>query len=258
MTRFRGRNSLLILLVALVGLSWAALSFAAKPSETYVKDVTSKDGKVWSLDFKFKDPRLIKVNIPGRGQRVCWYLWYQVINNTGEPRSFVPNFELYAKDTFMSYKDQVLPSAQEAIQKFEDPTNFFKIKNSVTIAADAIPVTLRNATPRAITGVAIWTDPNEPLPDDDEATKKRKAKLPKLADTNNFSIFVGGLSNGWSKADVPGEKDKFVVQRKTLELRFKRAGDAGVLKSEAIRFQAPARWIYRATNLTLPVKDAKK
>jgi hypothetical protein len=266
MTSFRGRYAL-VLLVALAGLSWATLALAAKPKEVHVKDTSSKDGKVWSLDFKFVDPRLMPVKIPGRGQRVCWYLRYQVINNTGEPRSFVPDFELYTRDTFMSYKDQVLPSAQEAIQKFEDPENFYKIKNSVTIAADPIPVTLPKATPRAVTGVAIWTDPNEPLPDDDEATKKRKAKLPKLAETNSFTIFVGGLSNGWSKADVPGSKDKFVVQRKTLELRFKRAGDAAVLKSEAIRFEPPARWIYRATSLQLdakekketpPAKDAKK
>src|SRR5262245_49105747 len=118
MTRSRGRYTVLVLLVALVGVSWATLSLAAKPGETYVKDATSKDGKVWSLDFKFKDPgvRVIKVNIPGRGQRVCWYLWYQVINNTGEPRSFVPDFELCTKDTFTCYKDQVLPSVQKAIQ----------------------------------------------------------------------------------------------------------------------------------------------
>jgi hypothetical protein len=255
MAGIRGKFAVAVVLVAVVGLSWTALSRAAKPNEVHVKDSSAKDGKVWSLDFKFVDPRLIKVNIPGRGQRVCWYLRYQVINNTGEPRSFVPDFELYARDTFMSYKDQVLPAAQKAIQEFEDPLNFLKIKNSVTIGADSIPVTLPKATARAVTGVAIWTDPNEPLPDDDEATKKRKAKMPKLAETNDFRIYVGGLSNGWSKADVPGDKNKFVVQRKTLELRFKRSGDASSVKSEAIRFQPPARWIYRATSLTLPVKE---
>ena len=41
---------------------------------------------VWALDFRFKDPRLIKVNVPGRGTRICWYMWYQVINRTKEPR----------------------------------------------------------------------------------------------------------------------------------------------------------------------------
>lgn len=255
MPRVSRRYSVLALLVAVSGLGLATLPLAAKQNETYVKDTTtSKDGKIWTLDFKFKDPRLIKVNIPGRGQRVAWYLWYQVINNTGEPRNFVPDFELYDRDGFTSYKDQVLPSVQKAVQEFEDPMNFWKVKNSVTIAADSIPVTLPKATPRAVTGVAIWTDPNEPLPDDDEATKAKKAKMPKLAETNNFTIYVGGLSNGWSKGDVPGDPSKYVVQRKTLELRFKRYGDANTLKSEAIRFQPPARWVYRATSLVLPYK----
>src|SRR4051794_41078604 len=53
---------------------------------------------VWSLDFRFKDPRLIKVNVPGRGTRICWYLWYQIINRTKEPRVFIPDFELVTLD----------------------------------------------------------------------------------------------------------------------------------------------------------------
>lgn len=250
-SRNRGALALMVGLLVLGGVSLTTLPLAARP-ETYVKDASSKDGKVWSLDFKFWDPRLIKVNIPGRGQRVCWYLRYQVINNTGEPRSFVPDFELYDRDSFTTYKDQVLPAAQEAIQKVEDPTGFYKLKNSVTIAADPIPVTLPKAAPRAVNGVAIWMDPNEPLPDDSDAVKKEKEKRPKLLSTSNFNIYVGGLSNGWSKADAPGKPDHFVVQRKTLELRFKRTGDPAAIRSEAIRFQAPARWIYRATSLVLP------
>src|SRR5262249_4971934 len=79
----------------------------------------SRNAKLWVLDFKFKDPRLIKVNVPGRGQKVCWYLWYQVINYTGAPRTFIPDFELVTHDTNMVYKDQILPAVQEAIAKIE-------------------------------------------------------------------------------------------------------------------------------------------
>src|SRR5580704_14296644 len=54
--------------------------------------------KLWVLQFRFKDPRLIIVDIPGKGKKVVWYLWYQVINNTGEPRTFIPEFELVTLD----------------------------------------------------------------------------------------------------------------------------------------------------------------
>src|SRR2546423_15513708 len=84
-----------------------ALIAGANPNEREVKpqrnvqdvdDVTAPDSKIWVFDFKFKDPRLIKVDIPGRGQKICWYLWYQVINYTKEPHTFIPDFELVSYD----------------------------------------------------------------------------------------------------------------------------------------------------------------
>src|SRR5438552_15652053 len=62
---------------------------------------------VWALDFRFKDPRLIKVNSPGQGTRIYWYLWYQVINRTGEPRTFAPTFELVTLDYPGVYRDDI-------------------------------------------------------------------------------------------------------------------------------------------------------
>src|SRR5437868_889631 len=53
---------------------------------------------VWALDYRFKDPRLITVNVPGYGTRIYWYMWYQVINRTGAPRDFSPRFELVTLD----------------------------------------------------------------------------------------------------------------------------------------------------------------
>ena len=56
---------------------------AQDPDEIYGKDGKPKaDSKLWVLDVKFKPLRSIKVNVPGRGEQVCWYLWYQVINKT--------------------------------------------------------------------------------------------------------------------------------------------------------------------------------
>src|SRR5690242_9991699 len=60
--------------------------------EIYDKDGKPKLGsKLWVLDFKIKPLRSIKVNVPGRGEQICYYLWYQVTNRTSEPHTFVPD-----------------------------------------------------------------------------------------------------------------------------------------------------------------------
>jgi len=206
---------------------------------------------VWSLDFRFKDPRLIKVNVPGRGTRICWYLWYQIINRTKEPRVFIPDFELVTLDHPGAYQDEILPYVQDQIKKVEDPTGYQDIKNSVTIASQAIPVSRPSgeAFPRAVTGVAVWdgssADPNA-----------RNAKLGELSDTTRFSIFVSGLSNGWVLVDplVGGRAEAPVIRRKTLQLNFKRVGDRFSLDSREIQFVPPAEWIYRASTIRLPAE----
>lgn len=203
---------------------------------------------VWSLDFKFKDPRIIKAEIPGRGTRLCWYLWYQVVNRTGEPRRFIPDFEIVTLDFPGSFHDEVLPSVQKAIEKIEDPTGYQKIKNSVTIAAEPIPPSKEeNAYPRAVTGVAIWdassVDPEE-----------LKSKFKQLSETTRFSIFVSGLSNGWVLVDPEpiGNDKRPVVRRKTLQLNFKRTGGRFAQNSREFSFEAPAEWIYRSSRLRIP------
>ena len=67
-------------------------------------NVQDKDG-IWVLDFRFKDPRLITVDIPGRGRTLVWYLWYQVVNNTGQPRTFIPDLELVTLEKPHVYQD---------------------------------------------------------------------------------------------------------------------------------------------------------
>ena len=186
-----------------------------------VQDVNLGD-KVWMLDFRFKDPRLLVINVPGRGKKVVWYMWYQVINKTDEPRYFIPDFELVTLDKHTVHHDQVLPWAEEAIKRIEDPTGYLDIKNSVTIAKMPIPITKPDSAPRAVTGVAIWDD-----------------IFAKEPDTTRFSIFVSGLSNGWSK------DDQGIIRRKTLQLNFRRLSDRAHLDTE-VKFVPPSEWIYRA------------
>jgi hypothetical protein len=190
------------------------------------------DSKLWVLDFRFKDPRLITADVPARGKKVCWYLWYQVINNTGKPRLFFPVFELVTHDKQTRHRDQFLPSVQEEIRRIEDPQNFYKIKNSSSISAELIPPSLPDATPKAVTGVAIWDDVDP--------------------DANYYSIFVSGLSNGYVVTDpVPPDTEE-VIRRKTLQLNFRRLGDRYEMKSSEIQFQAPAMWVYRGTPMKIP------
>ena len=121
-------------------------------------DVSALDkADVWALDFRFKDPRLIKVNYPGRGTRIFWYMWYQVINRTGKPQEFGPTFELVTLDNPGVYVDEVLPAVVEAIKRIEDPTGYQDIKNSVTISG-LVPASkpADQAFPKAVTGVTVW------------------------------------------------------------------------------------------------------
>jgi hypothetical protein len=242
MTVTPGRRSPLVPLAALtgtvclVGLALAQQNpnvHVVKPEGNVQDADASRNSRLWVLDFRFKGPRSVKVDIPGRGQRLCWYLWYQVINNTGEPHTFIPDFELVTHDTNRVYHDQVLPKAQEAIRQLEDPTGYYQIKNSVTIAAEPIPPTRPNAVPRPVTGVAIWDDVD--------------------AESTRYSIFVSGLSNGWSLTDPIREKGqtKPVIRRKTLQLQFRRMGDRYFRGSEDVRYTGHA-WIYRDSGLEVP------
>jgi len=191
-------------------------------------DVRKPDSKIWVLDFKFYAPRIITVNIPGRGRKLCLYLKYQAINNTPDPHVLIPDFELVTLDKPGVYHDQVLPEAQEQIRLIEDPTGYLNLKNSVTIADKPIPGTKPLAKPTVVNGVAIW-DNVDP-------------------DASRFSIFVSGLSNGWSLAEIPPD-NKQIVRRKTLQLNFKRLGDKYYQHSGEIHFVPPVEWVYRATGV---------
>jgi hypothetical protein len=240
----------LVLLAGVVlTLWWKPVDAQNNFNEREVKSQASSLDKagVWSLDFRFKDPRLIKVHVPGRGTRIYWYLWYQVINRTGEPRMFVPDFELVTLDYPSVQHDLDSPTVVEAIQRIEDPTGYQDIKNSVTISSRKIPVSKEDAFPVAVTGVAIWdgtaADPT-----------KRDPKVKDLADATRFSIFVRGLSNGFVIVDAPVPGDPPVTRHKTLQLNFKRIGDRNILDSRDITFLPPAEWIYRPDRQKTAVK----
>jgi hypothetical protein len=162
-----------------------------------------------------------------------------------QPVRFYPDIDLVTLDRQTRHTDEVLPAVQEAIIKREDPTGRFNIKNSVTIAAEDIPLSKKDAYPRAVTGVAIWTTVDDPILGSKEPTPK----------TNKFSIFVAGLSNGFTEErpiDQPGVK---IIKRKTLQLDFERLGSGEVTDPSGIRWTGNATWMYRAS--TEPLKLVK-
>lgn len=200
-------------------------------------------GKVWTLDFRFKDPRIIKVHVPGKGTRIYYYLWYQVINRTGQPRRFSPTFQLVTVDYPGVYLDKIEPTVQEAVRKVEDVTGYQDIKDSVEIASELIPPSKppEEAFPKAITGVAIWevsqADPG-----------KRDPKGKDISDSTSFSIFVNGLSNARVLAEPLAPGLEPITRSKTLQLNFKRKTQRFTLDSRDIEFVPNAEWIYRASS----------
>jgi hypothetical protein len=239
------------LLLAMLALA-LVLSTASSQSSFNEREIKSQKSAldksdVYAMDFRFKDPRMIVVNYPGRGTRVFWYLWYQVINRDGKPHRFQPTFELVTLDNPAVYNDEVLPIVVDAIRKVEDPTGYQKIQNSVSIAGKDIPASLppEEAFPFAITGVAVW-DASAADP------KRRDPKVKDLSETTSFSIFISGLSSGNVQVDGPAPGLPPITQYKTLQLNFRRKGDRYSVDPRDIEFIAPAKWIYRASGRTIP------
>jgi hypothetical protein len=175
------------------------------------RELTEAEKKpVWQLEFRFRDPRRLTTAGAGGARKTVWYCRYEVLNPTAEPHPFLPDLELEAAGKV--YHDTVLPAAQAAVRRLEDPTGTLDLKNSVTIALDPIPPAKSAAGRKGASGVAFWegVDP----------------------DAASFTVYVSGLTNAWS---VEGES----VRRKVLKLTFKRADGKMV-------FAGPAEWVYRA------------
>jgi hypothetical protein len=240
-------------IVCLLTLALSPAPARAQFSSTEREFRTKQDEKseIWTLDIKFKDPRMITVYVPGQGTRVYWYLWYQVINRTGEPRRFIPYFEIVTLDHPAAYPDKYYPTVHDAVAKQEDATGYQDIKDSVTISSDMIPVSKPDALPRAVTGLAIWEAASVANP------KKRDPKVRELSDTTRFSIFIRGLSNNFVVVNPLAAGQPSITRYKTLQLNFTRKGDRFSTDSRDITFQAPPEWLYRPGNTTIDTKDEK-
>jgi hypothetical protein len=234
---------------------WKPKQFPASMTLERMATGTTFRRTIWGLDFTFKAPRMIWVDIPqasGKMQRkLIWYLLYKVRNPGGqlanvvqpdgtytiekvnEPVLFEPHFVLESLEYKKAYLDRLIPVAVDAIRKREDPRRV--LLNSVQMGAKPIPVSPPDSD-LSVWGVATWEDVD-----------------PRI---DYFSIYVQGLSNAYKWADPAGAYKKGdppgtgrVFAYKTLRLNFWRPGDDLVEDESVIKFGIPGKldheWVYR-------------
>jgi len=175
---------------------------------------------IWVLDFTFKPLRIVTVDIPGKGPRQIHYLYYKVMNRTGKPRMFVPQFIVVNEDG-QRFEDEVVPHAIPVIQKREDPS--IPVLGAVDVIG-MLPPSTRPNIDDAVYGVACW----------DRWDRK----------SDRFSIYVRGLSDGY-KEFPPESGGKPVARYKTLKIDFIRRGDEHNLSEKEIQLaDPPYSWVY--------------
>jgi len=167
---------------------------------------------LWVLDFAFKPLRMRTVEIPGKGRRTIYYMYYRIINRTDEPRLFVPQFSIVT-NTGKRFDDAPVPQAVKLIQAREDPST--PLLGSVDMVG-LVPPSKREGVMDAVYGVAIWND------FDPKASR--------------FSVYVRGLSDGYQ----PQSK-----KYKSLKIEFQIFGDHIEVHEDEIRLMDPAYyWVY--------------
>jgi hypothetical protein len=181
-----------------------------------------KEG-IWVLDFGFKAQpplRIRTMEVPGKGRRPIYYLYYKVVNRTGKPRMFVPQF-IMVNEEGKRFEDQVIPEAIPLIRAREDQT--IPVRGAVDIMG-LIPPSTKEGVDDAVFGAAVWEkwDPK----------------------SDRFSIYVRGLSDGYKEMPDP-KGGKPVVKYKTLRIDFIRRGDERNVNEKEIELADPAyEWVY--------------
>ena len=174
---------------------------------------------IWVLDFFFKPLRMKTVEVPGKGRRQVHYLYYRVVNRTGQPREFVPQFTMLT-DTGKRLEEVVLPKAVPLIKGREDQS--VPLLGAVEVSG-VIPASTKPTVDDAVYGVALW-DAVDPKAD-------------------RLSIYVRGLSDGYQ--DVKTPDGKTITKYKTLRIDLIRRGDERNLNEKEITLaDPPSEWVY--------------
>lgn len=177
-------------------------------------------GGIWILEFTFKPIRIQTVEVPGKGRRQVYYMWYKLVNRTGEPRLFVPQFTIVT-NTGQKLADTAIEQAIPLIQTREGGMPLLSTVDVVGM----VPPSTKEKVDDAVYGVAIW-DGIDPKAD-------------------KISVYVSGLSNGF-KVEAPKQGTaEPTTKHKTVRIDFFRRGDEFNIDEKEIQLaDPPFEWIY--------------
>lgn len=256
-------------------LKWTPKTLPETQTLRFFVDKTEFHRSVWCLEFTFLPMRMIQVDFPTANgkiqQKMIWYMVYRVqnlgqhlqpglnaeglwevkpsdaptttVDAAAKPIDirFVPTFSLETLDKKKAYLDRLVPVAMEPIRLREDPNR--KLLNSAEIAQVPLPVGNKDKD-TSVWGVAMWEEVD-----------------PRI---DQFSIYIGGLTNAYRFIDPPGafKKDSVpgtgrLLQSKYLQLNFWRPSDEFTTTETEIYYGLPTtnadgtdtvidhRWIFR-------------
>lgn len=153
--------------------------------------------KSWQFKFKFEAPRPIAVkNLRGQVEWF-WYMSYEVINNTGKERLFIPEFIVASdKGDRITAGLGVRTSVFTAIKK--------RVNNRLLESPTDVVGRLLQGDDNGKESVIVW-----------RATKH---------DVDRVSVFIGGLSGETAVIKVPNAKDPSkpteAILSKTLQVDY--------------------------------------
>lgn len=197
--------SVTALCLCLVALAQSALAEYPKPSLYPVS---------WELEFSYRLPRRIVVQLPDRPATAYWYLPYTVVNRSDDERMFMPIFELVTEDGKVIRSDNNVPRRVFDQIKSREKNQF--MEHPIGVSG-----TIRLGEAQARDSVAIW---EEPMPE-----------------MGRFSIYVGGLSG---ESTTVGAGEQKVILRKSLQLNYLIRGDEIYPGEDQIN-ENPKQWVMR-------------
>jgi hypothetical protein len=174
---------------------------------------------IYVLNFAFKPMRMIELEVPGKGRRRIHYLYYRIVNRTGKPVRFVPQFTLVT-DAGHRHEDVVIPQAVKLIQAKEAPE--IPLLGATTSTGTLAPSTSETVD-EAVFAVAVWDTVD--------------------FGADRFQIYVRGLSDGYQVVKDPEGKE--ITRYKALRIDFLRHGDEVNPSGREITLSDPPfEWVY--------------
>jgi hypothetical protein len=174
----------------------------------------------WVLDFAYKPLRIKTADLPGRGKRKIYYLYYRVINRSGAPRRFAPQF-IMVNDKGEKFEASIVPEAVAAIQMREDAT-IPVLGRARTMGI--LPPSTKPDVDDAVYGVVTWDNWDQ--------------------NADRFSIYIRGLSGGYQVIEAPS-RGKRSVQQKSLKIDFiRQRGQRNIHQREIQLADPPHEWVY--------------